>query len=76
MTKIGKQSGLPNGTSNKTYPDGKRPYMGLDPVNALTGAFLWSYICLEDYGRDGLHFTAMYDSQRDEYFKALGSKWT
>ncbi len=76
MTKIGKQSGLPNGTSNKTYPDGKRPYMGLDPVNALTGAFLWSYTCLEDYGRDGLHFTAMYDSQRDEYFKALGSKWT
>ncbi len=75
-TKISKQSGLPDCTFQKTYPDGKRPYMGLDPVNALTGSFLWSYTCLEDYGRDSLHFTAMYDSQRDEYPKVLGSKWT
>lgn len=75
-TKLSKRSGLPNARPNKTYPDGKAAHMGLDPVNALTGSFLWSYTYLEDFGKDALHFTAMYDSQRDEYPKALGSKWT
>ena len=75
-TKTDKQSGLPNSKSNKTYMDGKIPYTGLDPVNALTGAFLWSYTYLNDFGKDALHFTAMYDSQRDEYAAMMGHRWT
>lgn len=75
-TDISKRSGLPNVKPNNTYPDGRIAHMGLDPVNALTGAFLWSYTFLEDYGRDSLHFTAMYDSQRDEYSEVLGIKWS
>ncbi len=75
-TKRNKKSGLPNARPKKTYPDGKTAHMGLDPVNALTGSFLWSYTYLEDYGKDALHFTAMYDSQRDEYPEMLGNKWT
>lgn len=76
VTQIGKYSGLPNVKPNGTYPNGKKAHMGLDPVNALTGAFLWSYTYLEDYGKESLHFTVMYDSQRDEYPKVLGKKWT
>lgn len=76
FTQLGKYSGLPNVKPNGTYPDGKAAYMGMDPVNALTGAFLWSYTYLEDYGKDSLHFTVMYDSQRDEHSKILGKKWT
>lgn len=75
-TQINNENGLPNIKSNKKYPDGKLPYMGLDPVNALTGAFLWSYSWLQDYGKDALHFTAMYDSQRDAKNKIMGNKWT
>ncbi len=75
-TKRNKKSGLPNAKPKKTYPDGRAAHMGLDPVNALTGSFLWSYTYLEDFGKDDLHFTAMYDSQRDEYPKVLGCKWT
>lgn len=76
LTKKSKKNGLPNVKLNKKYPDGKVPHMGLDPVNALTGAFLWSYTYLEEYGKNPLNFTAMYDSQRDEYHTALGRKWT
>ena len=75
-TEIWKTSGLAPGSGRKTYPDGKKSYMGNDPVNALTGAFLWSYTWLEDYGKDRLHFTTMYDSQREEGQGVLGRKWT
>ncbi|MBD5546187.1 MAG: hypothetical protein HDQ97_02075 [Lachnospiraceae bacterium] len=75
-TQISKWSGLPGVVSPKTYPDGKIPHMGLEPVNALTGAFLWSYTLLKDYGKDNLHFTIMYDSQRDESVTVLGKGWT
>lgn len=75
-TKISKYSGLPDAGWNRTYPDGRFPHMGLDPVNALNGAFLWSYTWLLDYGKDSLHFTIMYDSQRDEYSNTLGRGWT
>lgn len=75
-TKKRRPGGLPNESPKKHYPDGKIPYMGLDPVNALTGDFLWSYTCLEDYGKERLHFTVMYDSHRHPYFKTLGIKWT
>ena len=78
-TKLFKPRRLPNvksGGRYQRYLNGRIGHVGLDPVNALTGAFLWSYTCLEDYGKDGLHFTVMYDSRRDEYPKALGRKWT
>ena len=75
-TQISKSSGLPGVVSPKTYPDGRIPHMGLEPVNALTGAFLWSYTLLKDYGKDNLHFTIMYDSQRDESVTVLGKGWT
>lgn len=75
-TQISKESTQPSGKLHKTYLDGKIPQMGMDPVNAITGAFLWSYTFLENYGKDNLHFTLMYDSQRDEYSKVLGSRWT
>lgn len=75
-TEISRQSGMANGRTNGTYPDGKMSYTGNDPVNALTGAFLWSYTWLQDYGKDGLHFTTMYDSGRSEFSKVLGRKWT
>lgn len=76
VTKKSKKNGLPNGKMRRRYLDGKKAYMGLDPVNAITGAFLWSYTCLEDEGKDNLHFTMMYDSQRGEYVKTLGKKWS
>lgn len=69
-------SGLAGRKSSNSYPDGKPSYTGNDPVNALTGAFLWSYTWLEDYGKDDLHFTVMYDSQRDSFSKVLGKKWS
>ncbi|MDL2300869.1 DUF6531 domain-containing protein, partial [Lachnospiraceae bacterium OttesenSCG-928-D06] len=75
-TKKNKSSKMPNVKNNSKYLDGKLSHTGLDPVNALTGAFIWSYTFLEDFGKDSLHFTAMYDSGRDEYHKALGYKWT
>lgn len=75
-TDIRKMSGLADRSLDNTYADGKMSYMGNDPINALTGAFLWSYTCLEDYGRDKLHLTLMYDSDRDEFGRALGKKWS
>ncbi|MCI8774048.1 MAG: hypothetical protein HFI50_09005, partial [Lachnospiraceae bacterium] len=76
MTDTQKNSGLAQGRNRRTYPDGRRSYMGNDPVNALTGAFLWSYTWLEDHGKDGLHFTTMYDSQREIRQGVLGRKWS
>ncbi|MBO4999055.1 MAG: fibronectin type III domain-containing protein, partial [Lachnospira sp.] len=70
------ESRLPLGKKRRTYPDGRMAYTGIDPVNALTGAFLWSYTWLEDFGKDKLHFTTMYDSRREGNSKILGNKWT
>lgn len=76
MTDVCKSSGLAQGSSHRNYPDGRRSYTGNDPVNALTGAFLWSRTWLEDHGKDRLHFTTMYDSKRDARQGVLGRKWT
>lgn len=75
-TERDKQNTLPRSSRRKTYPDGRKANIGLDPVNALTGAFLWSYTFLEDYGKDAMQFTLMYDSQRDEHCKVVGKGWT
>lgn len=76
FTQISNENGLPDYSLDRNYPDGRIPYMGLDPVNAMTGAFLWSYTYLQDFDRDALHFTAMYDSQRENSSSVLGEKWT
>ncbi len=75
-TDISKKNGLADRASESAYTDGRISYTGNDPVNALTGAFLWSYTCLEDYGKDKLHLTLMYDSDRDAFDTALGAGWT
>ncbi|MBQ6888040.1 MAG: fibronectin type III domain-containing protein [Lachnospiraceae bacterium] len=75
-TEIATENDMDEIPMESTYPSGKKIYTGADPVNALTGAFLWSYTWLEDHGKDKLHFTTMYDSQRDDFSKALGKKWT
>ena len=75
-TDISKKNGLADRASDNAYTDGRISYTGNDPVNALTGAFLWSYTCLEDYGKDKLHLTLMYDSDRDAFDTALGAGWT
>ncbi|MDE5716482.1 MAG: hypothetical protein K2I53_02480, partial [Lachnospiraceae bacterium] len=76
QTAISKRSGLADRASDSTYTDGRISYTGNDPVNALTGAFLWSYTCLEDYGKDKLCLTLMYDSDRDAFDTVLGTGWT
>lgn len=76
QTQISGDNGLWDSGYNRIYPDGRIPYMGLDPVNAVNGAFLWSYTLLKDFGKDALHFTIMYDSRRDKDTKILGKKWT
>lgn len=70
------ESTLPAGKLNKTYPAGKLPHTGLDPVDPITGAFLWSHTFLESYGKDALHFTMMYNSQGEVPVEILGKKWT
>ena len=70
------ESTLPAGKLNKTYPAGKLPHTGLDPVDPVTGAFLWSHTLLESYGKDALHFTLMYNSQGEVPVEILGKKWT
>lgn len=75
-TKKYKRNGLPAMRGHKSYPDGRIPHTGMDPVNALTGSFLWSYTFLENFGKDALQFTLMYDSQRDEQAIVLGKGWT
>lgn len=75
-TEMESRNGMKEETSRSTYPNGKLFYTGADPVNALTGAFLWSYTWLENHGKDELSFTTMYDSQRDDSANVLGKKWT
>ncbi len=75
-TKPSQQTGLSQAGAGKTYQDGTASHLGLDPVNPLTGAFVWSYTFLEDYGQDILHFTTMYDSRRDSLPRPLGRKWS
>ena len=70
------ESTLPAGKFNKTYPAGKLPNTGLDPVDPVTGAFLWSHTLLESYGKEALHFTMMYNSQGEVPAEILGKKWT
>ena len=75
-TKTNKRNGMPAGRRRGSYPDGRLSYTGLDPVNAVTGSFLWSNTLLEEYGKDALNFTVMYDSQRDEHETTMGKGWT
>ncbi|MCM1056092.1 MAG: DUF6531 domain-containing protein [Firmicutes bacterium] len=75
-TKTSKRNGMPSAKKHVSYPDGRLAYTGLDPVNAITGSFLWSCTFLEDYGRDALQFTLMYDAQRNRQETSMGKGWT
>ncbi|MCI6553679.1 MAG: fibronectin type III domain-containing protein, partial [Lachnospiraceae bacterium] len=75
-TCISQRRGLPDMAQDRVYPDGRPAHLGLDPVNPLTGSFLWSHTCLEDSGKDRLHFTLLYDSQRGDDGKLLGRGWS
>ncbi len=75
-TKTRRNNGLPHTGWKQTYPGGGIPYLGLDPVNPLTGGFLWSNTFLEDHGKDALHFTVMYDSGREGFSRVMGKGWT
>lgn len=67
---------LEYGNAQKSYPNGKKQCLQFDPINALTGAFLWNYTFLKDYGKDNLNFTVMYNSHGNNQSKVLGNKWT
>ena len=73
---VNKQNGRPERLPDRTYTDGKPSYTGNDPINVLSGAFLWDYTCLEDYGKDRLNFTLLYDSDRPAFGRAIGEKWS
>lgn len=67
---------VPEYGSNALSLDGRIPNLGLDPVNPLTGAFVWSNTFLQDFGKDSLTFTLMYDSKRQMLTKGMGKKWS
>lgn len=76
LTQGGTEGWMPENSRNAFYLDGKIPNLGMDPVNPLTGAFVWSHTFLQDYGKDALPFTLMYDSKREGNPKVTGKKWT
>ncbi len=71
-----KDTGIPPRKPRKKHPDRKQAYKELDPVNVVTGAFLWQHTFLARNGRDGLEFVPMYESQRGSHYEKMGKKWT
>ncbi len=71
-----KDTGIPTRRPKKKYPSGKKRHTELDPVNVVTGAFLWEHTLLERNGRDNLEFVPMYESQRGSRYGKMGKKWT
>lgn len=76
LTQGGTAGWMPENGRNSFYLNGRIPNLGMDPVNPLTGAFVWSHTFLQDYGKDALPFTLMYDSKREGNPKVTGKKWT
>ncbi len=74
--KYKKDTGIPTKKPKKKYPGGKKRHTELDPVNVVTGAFLWEHTLLERNGRDNLEFIPMYESQRGSHYTRMGKKWT
>ncbi|MDE7323846.1 MAG: hypothetical protein K2N73_14245 [Lachnospiraceae bacterium] len=71
-----KDTGIPPRKPKKKYPDRKQAYTELDPVNVVTGAFMWQHTWLARNGRDSLEFVPMYESQRGSRYGKMGKKWT
>ena len=76
VTKKEKMATFPERRTKKPYLDGRYGYTGHDPINVISGAFLWDYTILEEKGKDGLGFTLMYDSERTLEDRGVGKKWT
>lgn len=66
--------------SVRTYLDGKKNYTSGDPIDVVTGAFLWSTTVVEDHGADDLHFDIMYKSNMSKGINGgtheMGQKWS
>ncbi len=66
--------------SVRTYLDGKKNYTSGDPIDVVTGAFLWSNTIVEDHGADDLHFDIMYKSNMSKGINGgtheMGQKWS
>lgn len=75
-TETGIKNNRPRLKRRRTYPDGRKVYRALDPVNALTGAFVWNHTFLADYGKDALDLTLYYDSADHVDHVGLGAGWT
>ncbi len=71
-----KETGIPPRKPKKKYPDGRQVHTELDPVNVVTGAFMWQHTWLARNGRDNLEFVPMYESQRGSRCGKMGKKWT
>ena len=71
-----KDTGIQPRKPKKKYPDRKQAYTELDPVNVVTGAFMWQHTWLARNGRDNLEFVPMYESQRGSHYGKMGKKWT
>jgi len=71
-----KDTHIPARKPKKKYPHRKKAYTELDPVNVVTGAFMWQHTWLERNGRDDLEFVSMYESQRGSHYGKMGKKWT
>ncbi len=63
-----------------TYFDGKKRYASADPIDSVTGAFMWTNSVIEDFGAADLHFDVFYNSGisvgdiRD--LRDVGAKWS
>ncbi len=73
---IKKDTHVPPRRHKRRYPNGKQLYTELDPVNVVTGAFMWQHTWLGRNGKDNLEFVPMYESQRGSHYGKMGNKWT
>ena len=71
-----KETSIPPRRPKKKYPGGRQAHTELDPVNVVTGAFMWQHTWLARNGRDNLEFVPMYESQRSGRYEKMGKKWT
>lgn len=61
----------------RPYPTGTLPYTCMDPVDAVTGSFLWNYTDLKIAGKHQMNFSRVYDNQSDiPSTGILGKNWS
>lgn len=64
----------------EAYFDGHNRYTSADPVDSVTGAFMWTDAIVEDFGADDLHFDVFYRSnvyvENINTVRDMGPKWS